>query len=1116
MATFYIEAIEETNIAFAKVGNPTVGAAKYGINDTSVPTDYNYGDEITLSAGQKCYFFIGSSYVNFTPTNYVKFTSTGRIKIGGALSDLIGGLNYIPREHCFHALFGSCNKLVDASDLIMITNFNSKRYCYSLMFSQCTSLVKAPNLPATNLYYDCYSAMFSGCTSLVKAPNLPATTLKSYCYSQMFLNCSSLKSLPKISATELSSFCCQRMFDGCTQIKLSETETETYNTPFRIPASGTIEDVPTGALTSMFDNTGGTFTGTPEVNTTYYMAGLPPLPQITLDPKQIILFPPTETAFNNNGMGHLSDAISCLVTEERNGAFELEMQYPISGNHYADIAQRSVIMAKSKPNDDGQYFRVYRITKPINGIVSVYAAHISYDLAGAIVEPFTAGSAAAAMAYLENASVGDNGFTFSTDKSTVATMAVKVPSSVRSLLGGSENSVLDIYGGEWEFDRFNCYLHNNRGQDRGFTIRYGKNLTDLTQEENCASVYTAVYPYWSSSEGDTVITLPEKKIDVADVISGAHYDYSRVLVVDFSGDYQEQPTVTELRSHTQAYIRNNNIGIPSVSLSVSFVQLEQTAEYQDMAIAQQIDLCDTVSVEFEKLGVSAKAKVIKTVYNALLDRYEKIEIGDAKMSIADTIANQQEEIKKLDPANIMSDVEAAAIRASQLITGNRGGYVVLHSSTGASTPDEILIMDTPDIQTAQKVWRWNNSGLGYSSTGYNGTYTTAWTIDGAFNADFITAGFLSANRIKAGVITSEESDISIFNSASNTITINEEVYKSQTTANNNVFKYLSGGWKIRRVSGETVTWEAVVLSDYGITVNGTIAENDFFVVVVWDSKIIDTFFDLNSGELIFNQGYGTYKGVPNQEVKMKMSENGLKFIVGNEVLGSIESFAFTDRGTVNPTVILKVDEGTFKTGIETPYAAVSRMNIIDNLEDGNVFGTIQNGVNGAAVNLRNANQQVVAAFGANSNNCGTMILRDQNGDVRCQANQDGFLIDAGGYLFVRNASKNNVVFLNSNGITVTPNHYIALNNTAITNWGALNSILSFSNFHGTLVYGRPTLNGNYSSCVVPSSAYGDTKKWQLADERNWISFTVDDDGVASYFTQGGPNPSDYISGYVIF
>lgn len=460
-----------------------------------------------------------------------------------------------------------------------------------------------------------------------------------------------------------------------------------------------------------------------------------------------ILFAPAETEFTSNGMGVLSDAVGCIVTEERNGAFELEMQYPVTGVHYGHIARRCLLLAKPNPVDDAQPFRIYRITRPMGGVVTVYAAHISYDLSGIPVSPFTAASAPAAMAALSaNAAVACP-FTFWTDKETAAAMTVPTPASIRSLLGGSEGSILDVYGGEYAFDRFTVRLYGQRGADRGVSIRYGKNLTDLTQEENCQSVYTGCYPYWAGQDG-ALVTLPEKIL-----AAEGTYDFVKILPLDLSGEWQEAPTPDALRTRAAAYMKANRIGTPKVSLTVRFAQLEQTEEYKGTALLERVLLCDTVNVEFPALGVSATAKCVKTVYDCLLDRYDRVELGDARATIADTVAEQNAAIAQKPDKTF---VQAAVDSATAQITGNKGGYVVLHSSTGAKEPDEVLIMDTPDIATATRVWRWNKAGLGYSSTGYNGPYGLAMTQDGAIVADFITTGTLNAIDIEGVTIKGSE------------------------------------------------------------------------------------------------------------------------------------------------------------------------------------------------------------------------------------------------------------------------------------------------------------------------------------------------------------------------
>ncbi len=461
-----------------------------------------------------------------------------------------------------------------------------------------------------------------------------------------------------------------------------------------------------------------------------------------------VLYPSQETAFGSNGLGILTDAASCVITEERNGAFELEMTYPVSGIHYKEIAPRCIILAKPNPVDDPQPFRVYRTTKPMGGLVTVYGEHISYDLAGVPASPFAAESAPDAMEKLKSSSAIPTPFSFWTDKDTAGTMGITAPVALRSLLGGREGSVLDVYGGEYKFDRYTVRLYNQRGQNRGASIRYGKNLTDLTQDENIAGVYTGVYPYWSSMEG-ALVQLPEKILPAP-----GNYDFTRIMTLDLSSELQEPPTQDQLRARAEAYMKANNIGVPKVSLTVSFVPLEQTEEYKDIGLLERVELCDTVNVEFPPLGVSATAKCVRTVYDALLDRYKSVELGDARTNIADTIAAQQQ---KIEQAPDKTFVQQAVDSATGQITGNKGGYVVLHSSTGSKEPDEILIMDTPDIKTAVKVWRWNKAGLGYSAHGYNGPYGLAMTQDGSIVADFITAGTLNAALAK--VINLDASNI---------------------------------------------------------------------------------------------------------------------------------------------------------------------------------------------------------------------------------------------------------------------------------------------------------------------------------------------------------------------
>lgn len=471
----------------------------------------------------------------------------------------------------------------------------------------------------------------------------------------------------------------------------------------------------------------------------------------------IILYDHDEEAFTSNGLGALPDAASCTVTEERNGGYEVEMEYPLTGSHFRDIQKRRILYVKPNPYDDPQPFRIYSITKPINGIVTVHAAHLSYDTSGSIVKlfPADAGSASAAMSYLKNFSVPSTPFTFFTNVGKSGTMSVPKPSSIRSLLGGSDGSILDTFGGEYLFDKWNISLLESRGSNRGVTIRYGKNMTDLEQEENDTDFYTGVYPFWySESEDGGLVTLSAND---GIVNAPGNYDFVKIMPLDLSSEdfgkettdiegYTttiEKPTEAELLTAAQKYIANNKIGIPKVSLDVSFVMLAQAEEYKDFARLETVKLCDTVTVEFEKLGVKTTAKCIKTVYNVLTDKYDSIELGEPKSSLAETVSNQGTLIEE---ASDKSYMERAIQNATDLImSGKLGGYVTV-------TKNEIYIADNKDLDKAVKVWRWNSGGLGYSSNGKDGPFGTAITSDGKIVADYISTGNLDCSVLNVSNI----------------------------------------------------------------------------------------------------------------------------------------------------------------------------------------------------------------------------------------------------------------------------------------------------------------------------------------------------------------------------
>ena len=438
------------------------------------------------------------------------------------------------------------------------------------------------------------------------------------------------------------------------------------------------------------------------------------------------------TVPTNYGIGPLTDCISCTVTEERNGGYELAMTYAVEGIHASEIEPNRFILAKPNYTDDPQIFRIYKVGKTINGSFTVNAQHISYDLSGKVISSGTASSAVAACTLLQ-AKAGN--FTINTDKTVSAAFSITAPSSVRSWFGGKEGSLLDIYGGEWKYDNYTASLKQARGSDRGVEIRYAKNLTQLSQILDMSNLCTGVIPFYIDQDGNKTVGTK--------VSTGLTLDVDRDIAIDFSQDVDPESgtaIATQLANLANAYITNTNLTSITNSITLDFVQSGKLTE--------RVDLCDTVHIYFEALGISAAAKCVKTVWNVLEERYTSTTFGDARTNICDTIASAQKQLQETPSTSFMAE---AIAHATELITGNLGGYVILHDSDGNGQPDEILIMNTPDIATATQVWRWNKNGLGYA-TSYAGPYGTAITSDGKIVADYITTGTLNADLIKAGTI----------------------------------------------------------------------------------------------------------------------------------------------------------------------------------------------------------------------------------------------------------------------------------------------------------------------------------------------------------------------------
>lgn len=354
-----------------------------------------------------------------------------------------------------------------------------------------------------------------------------------------------------------------------------------------------------------------------------------------------ILYPVGQTVFYGNGVGVLSDTITCKCTEVLNGSDEIELKIHKGGNHAKDICINSVIKVKPNYEDEPQPFRVYSVEQNIDGTIVVKAAHLSYDTAGIPILPFTAENLDQAVDYMNTNRklINPSEFVLHADFSKDGVLQVSTPSSFRSLLGGNDNTVATVYGGEYHYDNYTIQLFERRGQDKGICFRYGKNILDFEQEENSEELYSAVFGFWKKSgSGDTPDTFV-----YGDVIGVENIlPYDKILVLDTSDKIKNEddsdPSEDQVNEYVKQYIANTAIGIPNYSMKISYAD--------DNGIIE-VCLGDTVGVSFPDYDINVKARVTKVVFDCLLERNESVEIGVVSTGIAENVAYTYDKVSSV-------------------------------------------------------------------------------------------------------------------------------------------------------------------------------------------------------------------------------------------------------------------------------------------------------------------------------------------------------------------------------------------------------------------------------------------------------------------------------------
>ena len=347
----------------------------------------------------------------------------------------------------------------------------------------------------------------------------------------------------------------------------------------------------------------------------------------------------------------LTDCISCTVQEERNGVFELTAVVSTTTPYFDTIKVGMLIIAKPNHTQDPQAFEIYEISKPINQQVTIRANHISYRQSFIPVKPFSCTGITATLSGLISNAMETSDFTFSTDISNETSTYNQIePASMRSRLGGVAGSVLDVFGGEYEWDNFETILHLHRGADNGVQLRLGKNITNLEQTESLERVVTGVLPYWSNSDG----TL-QYYGDIQYSSAVSDYPTHRTIVLDLSSDFESTPTKSQLNNAGQAYLAQASLSTPNTNVAVQFIDLADTTEYTDSPL-ERVNLCDTVEVIYPALDISYKAKAIKVVFDVLAERTLEVEVGDTKSTISKTIAD------------VVGDIDSQVKLGNKLVT----------------------------------------------------------------------------------------------------------------------------------------------------------------------------------------------------------------------------------------------------------------------------------------------------------------------------------------------------------------------------------------------------------------------------------------------------------------
>lgn len=589
------------------------------------------------------------------------------------------------------------------------------------------------------------------------------------------------------------------------------------------------------------------------------------------------LYSENTTQFTTNGLGRLSDAISCAITQNKTGTYELVMEYPLDGIHAEEITNNRIIYAKPERGKTNQPFRIRNIEKNLNGRMKITARHNCYDLnyyacrqfgqvevlpykvtpslyslskqyigtlndlitytifdengywkmilqyptSGTYYNEMLSGSLIYAQPeigrelvffdivsvqtivigtvtvtatseitpyippalntmtvsqaltlintnvnqvqtcpFLFSASPTTSGDTWAT---TTHEFWTDIPKAVRPLLQGAEGSVVDVFGGEWEFDHYKCVLYESRGSDNGVQYRYGKNITSISERINIDDIYTHAFSFWkgtASSSTDTeqgeYYVMAGSVMNILNSAYSSMFPTQRTLVIDASSEFETKPTQAELDAYTQKYVSDHASGTPQVTIKVSIIDLANTQEYEDIAELEQVNLYDTITIVFPRFGINVKSKITEIEYDVLKEKNNRVIIGDVTTSLSDIIAGNKRDIVKAK-YELRKWADRAMERATEALAGWAGGNIRKNYNKNDHKQQSMYIMNTDDVDTADKAMTFDGIGFGVSTEGAKGNYKYMVDMSGdsiEFSDEFAEDGNTNASFLKRGTIRS--------------------------------------------------------------------------------------------------------------------------------------------------------------------------------------------------------------------------------------------------------------------------------------------------------------------------------------------------------------------------